>query len=160
MCDQKVVSLVWIRCPSPRTRSGVSFSQSACAGQGWQEYPTKIRVSTKRKGNGYWGVTFLSIHYRDCCLQKATGGTSLVVQWLRIRLPMQGARVRALVREDPTCCTATKSVCHNYWACTLEPVSHNYWGCVPQLLKPAHLEPMLCNKRSHRNKKPTHRNEE
>ena len=30
-------------------------------------------------------------------------GTSLVAQWLRIRLPMQGTQVRALVREDPTC---------------------------------------------------------
>ena len=30
---------------------------------------------------------------------KITPGTSLVVQWLRIRLPMQGTRVRSLVRE-------------------------------------------------------------
>ena len=35
-------------------------------------------------------------------------GTSLVAQWLRICLPMQGTRVRSLVREDPTCCGATK----------------------------------------------------
>ena len=41
-------------------------------------------------------------------------GASLVVQWLRIRLPMQGTRVRALVWEDPTCCGATKHVSHNY----------------------------------------------
>ena len=41
-------------------------------------------------------------------------GTSLVVQWLRICLPMQGTRVRALVREDPTCRGATKPVSHNY----------------------------------------------
>ncbi|KAJ8784559.1 hypothetical protein J1605_008211 [Eschrichtius robustus] len=39
---------------------------------------------------------------------------SLVVQWLRIRLPMQGTRVQALVREDPTCHGATKPVLHNY----------------------------------------------
>ena len=39
---------------------------------------------------------------------------SLVAQWLRIRLPMQGTRVRALVREDPTCHEATKPVRHNY----------------------------------------------
>ena len=26
-----------------------------------------------------------------------------MAQWLRVRLPMQGTRVRALVREDPTC---------------------------------------------------------
>ena len=41
-------------------------------------------------------------------------GASLVAQWLRIRLPMQGTRVRALVREDPTCRGATKPVRHNY----------------------------------------------
>ena len=41
-------------------------------------------------------------------------GASLVVQWLRIRLPMQGTWVRALVREDPTCHGATKPVLHNY----------------------------------------------
>ncbi|KAJ8784343.1 hypothetical protein J1605_008348 [Eschrichtius robustus] len=53
-------------------------------------------------------------------------GTSLVAQWLRIRLPMQGTRVRALVWEDPTCRGATKPVRHNYWACAPEPASHNY----------------------------------
>ncbi|KAJ8788184.1 hypothetical protein J1605_005483 [Eschrichtius robustus] len=31
---------------------------------------------------------------------------------------------------------------------------------VPQLLKPTRLEPVLRNKRSHRNEKPAHRNEE
>ena len=74
-------------------------------------------------------------------------GSSLVAQWLRIRLPMQGTRVRALVREDPTCRGASEPVCHNYWACALEPASHNYWAHEPQLLKPSCLEPMLCNKR-------------
>ena len=53
-------------------------------------------------------------------------GTSLVVQWLRIHLPVQGTQVRALVREDPTCRRATKPVRHNYRACALEPASHNY----------------------------------
>ena len=33
-------------------------------------------------------------------------------------------------------------------------------ACKPQLLKPARLEPGLRNKRSHRNEKPAHRNEE
>ena len=41
-------------------------------------------------------------------------GASLAVQWLRIRLPTQGTRVRALSQEDPTCCGATKPVRHNY----------------------------------------------
>ena len=39
---------------------------------------------------------------------------SLVAQWLRIRLPMQETRVRALVQEDPTCRGATKPVHHHY----------------------------------------------
>ena len=42
--------------------------------------------------------------------------TSLVVQWLRIRLAMQGTQVWALIREEPTCRGATKPVRHNYWA--------------------------------------------
>ena len=78
-------------------------------------------------------------------------GTPLVVQWLRIRLPVQRTQVWSLVREDPTCRGATKPMRHNYWACTLEPTSHNYWARVPQLLKPVHLEPVLRSKRSHRN---------
>ena len=41
-------------------------------------------------------------------------GASLVAQWLRIGLPIQGTRVRALVWEDPTCRGATKPVRHNY----------------------------------------------
>ena len=39
---------------------------------------------------------------------------SLVAQWLRIRLLMQGTRVQALLWEDPTCRGATKPVRHNY----------------------------------------------
>ena len=46
--------------------------------------------------------------------ERNTTGASLVAQWLRIRLQMQGTRVRALVREDPTCRGATKPVRHNY----------------------------------------------
>ena len=41
-------------------------------------------------------------------------GTSLVAQWLGVHLPVQWTRVRALVREDPTCRGATKPVHHNY----------------------------------------------
>ena len=39
---------------------------------------------------------------------------SLVAQWLRVRLLMQGTRVRALVWEDPTCRGATGPVSHSY----------------------------------------------
>ena len=56
-------------------------------------------------------------------------GASLVAQWLRIRLPMQGTRVRALAWEDPTCCGATRPVSHNYWACASG-------ACAPQQERP------------------------
>ena len=42
--------------------------------------------------------------------------TSLMVQWIRLRLPMQGTWVWSLVREDSTCHGATKPMCHSYWA--------------------------------------------
>ena len=45
---------------------------------------------------------------------KTIQGASLVAQWLRICLLMQGTRVRALVWEDPTCRGATRPVSHNY----------------------------------------------
>ena len=46
---------------------------------------------------------------------KSQGGwASLVAQWLRICLLMQGTRVRALVWEDPTCHGAAGPVSHNY----------------------------------------------
>ena len=48
---------------------------------------------------------------------KVTSRASLVAQWLRICLPMQGTWVRALVWEDPTCHGAAAPVSHNYWAC-------------------------------------------
>ena len=47
-------------------------------------------------------------------IYKLGSRASLVLQWLRIRLPMQGTRVRALVWEDPTCRGATGPVSHNY----------------------------------------------
>ena len=47
-------------------------------------------------------------------LRKKLPGTSLVVQWLRIRLPMQGTQLQALVWEDSARRGATKPMCHNY----------------------------------------------
>ena len=76
--------------------------------------------------------------------------TSLVAQWLRICLPMQGTLVRSLVQEDPTCCGATKPVSHHYWACALEPASHIYRAHVLQVLKAVRLEPVLHNKSNKR----------
>ena len=41
-------------------------------------------------------------------------GASLVAQWLRVCLLMQGTRVRALVWGDPTCRGATRPVSQSY----------------------------------------------
>ena len=57
----------------------------------------------------------------------------LTVQWLRIRLPMQGTWVRSLIWEDSICQMTT----------TTEPMTP---------------ESVLCNQRSHRNEKPVHSN--
>ena len=89
---------------------------------------------------------------------KKSLGASLVAQWLGVRLPMRGTRVRAPVWEDPTCRRATGPMRHNYWTCTIEPASHNYWARMLQLLKPACLDPVLHNKRSHPSERPAHRN--
>ena len=65
---------------------------------------------------------------------------SLVAQWLRICLPMQGTQVRALVWEDPH---APEQL--GPWATTTEP---------------ACLEPVLRNKRGRDSERPAHRDEE
>ena len=52
--------------------------------------------------------------FSDCGDYKNIIRASLVAQGLRICLPMQGTRVRALVWEDPTCRGATRPVSHNY----------------------------------------------
>ena len=49
-------------------------------------------------------------------LLKQALGTSLVVQWIRICLPVPGTWVRSLVQEDFTCHRAAKPVHHNCWS--------------------------------------------
>ena len=56
------------------------------------------------------------------------------------------------VWEDSTCRGTSKPVCHSY-------VSLRSRAQELQLLKPACLEPVLCNKRSHCSEKPAHHND-
>ena len=65
--------------------------------------------------------------------QNRLTGASLVAQWLRICLPMQETRVRALVWEDPTCRRATGPVSHDCWACASG-------ACAPQRERPRRWE--------------------
>ena len=46
-------------------------------------------------------------------VSKISWGASLVAQWLRVCLLVQGTRVRALVWEDPTCHGAAGPVSHS-----------------------------------------------
>ena len=95
---------------------------------------------------------------------------SLVAEWIRISLPMQGMWVRSLLKEDPTCHRAVKPTTNapqpmNPHSRAHEPQLLSLCvtateACMVQLLKPACLEPVLCNKRRHCNEKPGHQNEE
>ena len=64
----------------------------------------EMQMRFTKKGSVLWLPFKIKI---TCC------GASLVAQWLRVCLPMQGTRVRALVWEDPTCHGATGPVSHN-----------------------------------------------
>ena len=57
---------------------------------------------------------FKLVYSENIFFLKRENGASLVAQWLRTCLPMQGTRVRALVWEDPTYHGATGPVSHNY----------------------------------------------
>ena len=60
------------------------------------------------------GLRILGLWMLPLQISKVCHRVSLVAQWLRICLPTQGTRVRALVWEDPTCRGATRPVSHNY----------------------------------------------
>ena len=65
-------------------------------------------------------------------LAEKMAGTSLVVQWIRIHLRMQGTRVRSLVREDFTRHgAAARPLHHHYRARALEVRSYSYWNPHP-----------------------------
>ena len=67
------------------------------------------------------------------CCEESKARASLVAQWLRICLLMQGTRVWALVWEDPTCRGATRPMSHNYWACASG-------ACAPQQERTEHRD--------------------
>ena len=53
---------------------------------------------------------------REVVSSKRNPRNPLVVQWIRIPLPMQGTWVQSLVWKDPICHEATHLVNHNYLA--------------------------------------------
>lgn len=85
---------------------------------------------------------------------------SLVVQWLRIWLAVQGTLFLSLVQEDPMCLGVTKSTCHNYLSSALEPraTATEPTSCKDWSLRT--LWPILHSKRSLCNEKPIHCSQE
>ena len=105
--------------------------------------PGDLPDSDQTRVSGIVGRRFTIWATRDCAepvhiflwTKKKFPWTSLVVQWIRIHLPMQGTRVQPLVWEDSTCQAATVSAPLNYWAHALEPTRHSYWNL--HALRPA-----------------------
>ena len=56
----------------------------------------------------------LRSHKSHDAAKKKKKRTSLVAQWIRILLLMQGTQVQFLAQEDPTCCRATTAARHNF----------------------------------------------
>ena len=86
-----------------------------CHDQADKDTPLKANILLNNYQDSLMGFQQMSEHSQG---QKAPikryGRASLVAQWLRVCLPMQGTRVRALVWEDPTCRGAAGPVSHNY----------------------------------------------
>ena len=97
-------------------------ASSVCSWKDWsvQAPSSKERIRTTascaeetsltvlRVGKWVTGVEFRVYRESKYLMSIMWYRASLVAQWLRICLPMQGTRVWSLVREDPTCCRATK----------------------------------------------------
>ena len=96
----------------------------------WNNVCNEFGYTSHTAGKSY--IVTINSHFQcqlNCSSLKSSSWASLVAQWLRIYLPMQGTRVRALVWEDPTCRRATRPVCHNCWACASG-------ACAPQQERP------------------------
>ena len=97
-----------------------------------------------------WNVPMSAIYFG--CTKNKTDWTPLVVQWIRICLPMQGTLVRSPVQEDSTCQGATEPVCaHTPRACapatnktTRSPCTAMKSSlCSPQLEKAGSVQPKI-----------------
>ena len=137
---------------------GEPFHRVEISAETWTMRKRKSQKEAKGRGGRYfmqkkqqmqrlWHGVFKEHKGNKCerstVSKEESGRTSLVVQWLRIRLPKQGTQVWSVVWKDRTRQGTTKPVRCSYWACSLEPASqctdHNQ-------LKPVCLEPLLHKK--------------
>ena len=113
------------------------FCSENCLEKGNQEYiASEAFVKSDFASPSCWQRITLAWELQSRAHRAGTGwpvlksysvGTSLLVQWIRIRLPMQGTWVQSLVQEDSTCNEQLSP-----GTTTTEPASHKYSAYVPQ----------------------------
>ena len=91
-------------CANATQVSGITVSLK------WSEI-SSLDVRARHQKVVEWG-SFDNTFFFKKKIKKALSRASLVAQWLRVCLLMQGTRVRALVWEDPTCRGAAGPVSH------------------------------------------------
>ena len=83
-------------------------------------------------------------HYELESLTVIKNRTSLVVQWSRILLPVNGTQVRSPVQEDHTCQGAAKPTCLSiYRVAMLQPLKPTCLEPLPPQEKPPQEKPRL-----------------
>ena len=129
---------------------GTILIKSLCVHARWPCWPQLLgprcfqNTWSMKSSEGMFCLKWLNpaLSYNTICseidsLKMGVQGTSPVVQWLGVCLPVQGKQVQSLVLEDPTFCAAAK------------PVSCSRWAGV--------LQPEARSKRGHHSEKPSHR---
>ena len=110
--------------------------QEGGSGRGAHVNPWLIHVNVWQKPLQYCKVISLQLIKINGKKTKVTRRTSLVVQWLRICLSIQGTWVLFQGWEDPTSLEGAMPMCCNYWALVLVRESRNCWAHALQLHKP------------------------
>ena len=96
-----------------------------CTGEGNGNPLQCSSLENPRDGGAWWaavyGVAQSRTRLKQLSSSNSSSRTSLVVQWLRVCLPMQGIWVWFMVQEDTTCPRATKAVHLSCGVCAPEP---------------------------------------
>ena len=122
------------------TTERLHFSLS-CIGEGNGNPLQCSCLENPRDGGAWWAAVYGVTQSRTrlkwlSSSNSSSSRTLLVIQWLRICLPVQRIWVWSLVWEDPMCCRTAGPRCLSYWS----PCSSTH----------------ALQKRSHRNEMPMH----
>ena len=97
----------------------------------------------------YQSSLLIKIKHLKSFIGKYSFGASLVLQWLRTRLPVQGHEFNPWSRKILHAGGQLSRVPH-YWTWAVELESWNYWAQMSQLMKPSRLRASLHHTRGHR----------